>query len=345
MSKPLQGTAIITGGNGTLGSEIAIAIAKTQPFVHLLLLARDIRSDSVKDLLQKIRLIGPRSVEVAKVNLASFNSVVSFCQNTVERVRNKEIPPVMLLINCAAMASYVADPVTPDGYDPVYQVNCIAPFLLTVSLLEAFRGGDGTPDGGARVINIGCSAISSGSLNYFDDDNPGNVPKPPGTPLSAKEGNARFGSSKLIMSAAMYALRRSLVLTANMSLNIYTLDPGGLAENSHLTTDAPLSVRMAKSTRSSLGPFLRVFSKSAVNKASVPAKIIAKIAFQSETVELWGRERYYILDRDYEAGSVILALRDPPLMDALLKKLLRQVQIGVKGMGSPDSRISRVHGN
>jgi mannan polymerase II complex ANP1 subunit len=213
MSKPLQGTAIITGGNGTLGSEIAIAIAKTQPFVHLLLLARDIRTDSVKDLLQKIRLIGPRSIEVAKVNLASFNSVVSFCQNTVERVRNKEIPPVMLLINSAAMTSFVTDPVTPDGYDPVYQVNCIAPFLLTVSLLEAFRAGNGTPDGGARVINIGCSAISSGSLNYFDDS-PDNAPKAPGTHLSAKEGNARFGSSKLIMSAAMYALRRSLVLVS-----------------------------------------------------------------------------------------------------------------------------------
>ncbi|KAH2283566.1 hypothetical protein KXW02_003471 [Aspergillus fumigatus] len=344
MSKPLQGTAIITGGNGTLGSEIAIAIAKTQPYVHLLLLARDIRSDSVKDLLQKIRLIGPRSVEVAKVNLASFNSVVSFCQNTVERVRTKEIPPVMLLINSAVMASYVTDPVTPDGYDPVYQVNCIAPFLLTVSLLEAFRAGNGTPDGGARVINIGCSAISCGSLDYFDDS-PDNPPKPPGTPLSAKEGNARLGSSKLIMSAAMYALRRSLVLTGNMSLNIYTLDPGGLEGKRHLTTDAPLSVRMAQSTRSSLGPFLRVFSKSAINKASVPAKVIAKVAFQRETVELWGRERYYILDSDYEAGSVILALRDPPLMDSLLKTMLRHVEIGVKGMGSPDSRISRVEGN
>ncbi|EAW14451.1 glycosyltransferase family protein [Aspergillus clavatus NRRL 1] len=342
MSKPLRGTAIITGGNGSLGSEVAIAIAKAEPFVHLLLLARDIRSDSVKALLERIRLVGPRSVEVAKVDLASFNSIVSFTQNTVERVRTKEIPPVMLLVNAAAVASYVADPVTQDGYDPVYQINCIAPFLLTVSLLEAFRAGDGTPDGGARVINVGCSAMSSGSLDYFDDTDPDKGLKAPGTPLSAKEGNARFGSSKLIMSAAMYALRRSLVLTGNISLNIYTLDPGGMTGASHLTADVPLSVRMAHQTRSSLRPFLRVFSKSAINKTSVPAKVIAKVAFQRETVELWGRERYYILDSEYEAGSVIPTLRDPPQMDALLKKMLRQVEIGVKGMGSPDSRISRV---
>ena len=212
MATPLSGTAIITGGNGSLGSSIAIAIAKAQPFVHLLLLARDIRSDSVKELRDKIRLIGPRSIEVARVDLTSFNSVVSFTENTVERVQNKEIPPVTLLINCAAVASYIADQVTRDGFDPVYQTNCIAPFLLTIGLLEAFRAGDGTPNGGVRVINVGCSSMLKGSLDYFDKHDFGN--QQPGTQLSSKEGNARFGSSKLIMSAAMYALRRSLVLVS-----------------------------------------------------------------------------------------------------------------------------------
>ncbi|OJI79497.1 hypothetical protein ASPTUDRAFT_78873 [Aspergillus tubingensis CBS 134.48] len=342
MGTPLVGTAIITGANGLLGSEIAVSIAKAQPFVHLLLVARDIRSDSVKDVTDRIRLIGPRSVEVVKADLACFNSVVSFSQYTVERVRSKEIPPVILLINSAATSSYVTDQVTRDGYDPVYQTNCIAPFLLTVSLLEAFRAGDGTPNGGARVINIGCSSISKGSLDYFDGEDPESATQPPGTPIGAKEATSRFGSSKLLMSAAMYALRRSLVLTGNISLNVYTMDPGGLTGESHLTTDAPLSVRMAHQTRSGLRPFLRVFSKSAINKASVPAKVIARVAFQKETVENWGRERYYILDSEYEAASVIPALRDVPRMDGLLQKIMRQIEIGVKGMGSPQSRVSRL---
>ncbi|OJJ66875.1 hypothetical protein ASPBRDRAFT_59311 [Aspergillus brasiliensis CBS 101740] len=339
MGTPLVGTAIITGANGLLGSEIAVSIAKAQPFVHLLLVARDIRSDSIKDVTDRIRLIGPRSVEVVKADLACFNSVVSFSQYTVERVRSKEIPPVILLINSAATSSYVTDQVTRDGYDPVYQTNCIAPFLLTVSLLEAFRAGDGTPNGGARVINIGCSSISKGSLDYFDSEDPESAAQPPGTPIGAKEATTRFGSSKLLMSAAMYALRRSLVLTGNISLNVYTMDPGGMTGESHLTTDAPLSVRMAHQTRSGLRPFLRVFSKSAINKASVPAKVIARVAFQKETVENWGRERYYILDSEYEAASVIPALRDVPRMDGLLQKIMRQIEIGVKGMGSPQSRV------
>ncbi|RAL14949.1 Anp1-domain-containing protein [Aspergillus homomorphus CBS 101889] len=320
MGTPLVGTAIITGANGLLGSEVAVSIAKAQPFVHLLLVARDIRSDAVKDVLNRIRLIGPRSVEVVKADLASFNSVASFAQYTVERVRSKEIPPVILLINSAASSSYVTDQVTRDGYDPVYQTNCIAPFLLTVSLLEAFRAGDGTPNGGARVINIGCATMSKGSLDYFDEQEPDHATQTPGTPISAKEATARFGSSKLLMSAAMYALRRSLVLAGNISLNVYTMDPGYMTGESHLTASAPKSVRMAHQTRSGLRPILRVFSKSAINKASVPAKVIAKVAFQKETVENWGRERYYILDSEYEAGSVIPVLRDLPRMDALLQK-------------------------
>ncbi|KAJ0414930.1 hypothetical protein BJY00DRAFT_270352 [Aspergillus carlsbadensis] len=340
MATPLVGTAIITGGDGSLGSEIAVAIAKTQPYVHLLLLARDIRSESVKQVRERVRLIGPRSFEVLKVDLASFNSVVSFAELTVERVHNKEIPPVTLLINSAAMSSYVSDHVTRDGHDPVYQTNCIAPFLLTVSLLEAFRAGDGTPNGGARVINIGCSSMSKGTLGYFED--PDSVNLQNGAALGAKEGNKRFGSSKLIMSAAMYALRRSLVLTGNFSLNIYTLDPGGMTGESHMTTTTPISVRMAHQTRTGLRPVLRVFSKSAMNRASVPAKVISRVAFQRDTVESWGRERYYILDSEYEAGSVIPALRDRQQMDALLGKLMRQIEIGVKGMGSPSSRISRL---
>ncbi|KAE8348659.1 Anp1-domain-containing protein [Aspergillus coremiiformis] len=333
MATPLAGTAIITGGSGLLGSAIAIAIAKAHPFVHLLLLARDIRSDSIKELRDKIRLIGPRSMEVARVDLASFNSVVSFAENTVERVQSKEIPPVTLLINCAAVASYVADQVTRDGFDPVYQTNCIAPFLLTISLLEAFRAGDGTPNGGAKVINIGCSSMSKGSLDYFDKHDFGN--QQPGTPLSPKEGNARFGSSKLIMSATMYALRRSLVLNGNISLNIYTLDPGAMTGEGHLTENAPRSIRLAHQTRSGLGPFLRVFSKTSINNPSVPAKAITKVAFQRNTVAQWGREQYYILNNNYEAASVIPVLRDLPQMEALLKKMMGKIEIGIKGMGSP----------
>lgn len=208
MGRSLTGTVIITGGNGQLGSEIATAIAKTHPFAHILLAARNIKGVDVRNLITKIQLIGPRSIEVIRLDLNDLGSVSDFAQSTVERVRRNDIPPVVDLIHSAAIASYTVDEPTPDGYDPVYQTNCVAPFYLTIGLLEAFRAGDGTPDGGAKVINIGCSAVSCGRLDYFDRE--GRDDRRPGMPMSAKEGTVRYGSSKLLISVALYALRRSL---------------------------------------------------------------------------------------------------------------------------------------
>ncbi|KAJ5690531.1 hypothetical protein N7462_004923 [Penicillium macrosclerotiorum] len=360
MGRSLTGTVIITGGNGLLGSEIAVAIAKTQPFTHLLLTARNPQGDDVRQLISRIRLIGPRSIERTDGGACS----------------EEGIPPVADLIHSAAIASYTIDELTLDGYDPVYQTNCVAPFFLTVGLLEAFRAGDGSPDGGAKVINIGCAASSYGRLDYFDH-NQGRDTRPPGTVLSAKEGNVRFGSSKLLASVALYALRRSLASvssapiatcinntnlpgprplrpasrdpghvfsfadhfsprdkTDNISLDIFTLDPGGMAGQSHLRTGAPLSVRVAHQTRSGLRPILRMVSRSSINKANVPAKAIAKVAFR-RTVD--PGERYFILDSEYEAASVLATLRDGARMESLLVQMMHQVEAGCRAKGSPVS--------
>ncbi|KAJ5165946.1 hypothetical protein N7492_006242 [Penicillium capsulatum] len=336
MGTPLTGTVIITGGNGLLGSEIAVAIAKTQPLVHLLLTARDPQGDDVRRLIGKIRLIGPRSIEVISLDLTNLRSVATFTQRTVDRVRSKEIPPVIDLIHSAAAASYTVDEFTLDGYDPVYQTNCISPFLLTIGLLEAFRAGDGSAGQGAKVMYIGCSASSDGRLDYFDHLQ-GRDRRAPGTVLSAREGNTRFGSSKLLASVALYALQRSLAQAGNISLDIFTLDPGGLTGDSQMRTRAPLSVRVAHQTRTGLRPILRMVSRSSINKASVPAKVITKVAFQRDTVGTWPRERYYILDSEYEASSVLTVLRDGPHMGTLLMRIMRQVE-GSKGRGSPASQ-------
>ncbi|KAJ5782602.1 hypothetical protein N7457_004376 [Penicillium paradoxum] len=334
MGTPLTGTVIITGGNGLLGSEIAIEIAKKQPFVHLLLTARDIRTDDVRDLTGKIRLIGPRSIEVLALDLTDLKSVACFAKTTVDRVRFKDIPPVISLIHSAVATSYVVDELTSDGYDPVYQTNCLSPFLLTIGLLEAFRAGDGTPKGGAKVIYIGCSTASSGQLDYFERDH-GRKGRKPGTSLSAKEENVRFGSSKLMASVALYALRRSLIWTGNISLDIFTLDPGGMTGPSNLRTGAPMSVKVAHQTRSGLRPFLRMVSRSSMNKASVPAKAIARVTFQTDKVENWQKERYFILDTDYEAASVLLSLRDGDKVNNLLVQMMRQVEVEAKEVESP----------
>jgi hypothetical protein len=95
---------------------------------------------------------------------------------------------------------------------------------------------------------------------------------------------------------------------------------------------------MANQTRSGLGPILRMVSRSSINKASVPAKAIARVAFQIDSVENWQKERYFILDSDYEAASVMADLRDGENLNTLLLQMMRQVDVETKEIDSPPVR-------
>ena len=120
-------------------------------------------------------------------------------------------------------------------------------------------------------------------------------------------------------------------------MKIFTLDPGVMTGNSHLLRAVPTSVKLARQTRSGFGPLLRLFSKSAINSASVPAKVISKIAFQKEELpqsQSWA-ERYYILDDEYEAGSVVNVLRDQKKMEDLLKKTMHRASLRLEKINSP----------
>lgn len=221
MATPLNGTVIITGANGSLGSKIAVKIAQRRPLVHLLLTVRDVSSKSIERISERIRSFGPRSVEIASLDLASFHSIHTFTNDTVRRVREGDVPSVQLLINCAAVSSFRADAPTEDGFDLVYQTNCLGPLLLTINLLEVFRAH--RQGNGARVMNIGSSAMAMGKLDFFENDIMSG--QKVDSSLSLRDGLVRYGSSKLLLNAAMYALRRNLALVRLFPLYINILSP------------------------------------------------------------------------------------------------------------------------
>lgn len=72
-----------------------------------------------------------------------------------------------------------------------------------------------------------------------------------------------------------------------------------------------------------------------MNKASVPAKAIARVAFQIDSVENLQKERYYILDSDYEAASVLPSLRDAEKVKKLLVQLMGRIEVETKEVDSP----------
>ncbi|PGH02341.1 hypothetical protein AJ80_08863 [Polytolypa hystricis UAMH7299] len=387
----LTGTAIITSGDGPLGSSITLEFAKRQPRLHLLLVTRDPSSASVKQVCSRVRLLGAaRSLETVPADLSKFSSILSFADATVARVRSGEIPPIAVLVNCAGTTtSYELDGRTVEGFDRVYQVNCLAPFLLTVSLLEGFRAGSSRSSTrsagprprtatataaaavmapGACVVNVGCSAMTPGNLEFFESD--WEKGREVGTQLGGKEGLKRFGSSKLLMSVAMYALRRSFLAFGHIPLDICTVDPGHIQPSPDTDTDTQRGkprLQITQRTRTGLSPVLRLFSKTAaVNEPRVPAKAIVEIACRHSNCDnessssgsgggggggggergnrcyyLDNTERYYILDDEYEAGSVINVLRDGKIVDNVFQRVMRQVGMadGTKTTTPPPEMI------
>lgn len=71
-----------------------------------------------------------------------------------------------------------------------------------------------------------------------------------------------------------------------------------------------------------------------MNATTVPAKAIAKVAFQPHPVDGQGTQPYYILDDEYEAGSVVWLLRDRRQMDDILKTMMRQADSGLRELQS-----------
>jgi mannan polymerase II complex ANP1 subunit len=345
MATPLNGTVVITGASGSLGSKIALKIAQQHPFVHLLLTARDVWSKSVADLSDEIRSLGPRSFEIAKLDLASFRSIRKFTKNTVERVRSADIPSIQLLVNCAALASFNADAPTEDGFDLVYQTNCLGPFLLTIDLLEAFRSSGG--DNGTRIINIGSALMSMGKADYFDSYAGRKID----SPLGVREGLVRYGSSKLLLNAAMYALRRSLAMVRNLppdcecrtdtlqtskiNLTIFTLDPGRMSNSSRLSTNAPVKLRMTNGMLSGMRPFTQIFSKNIINNASGCADTVVKVAFDPLRHDRIGEEKYFMLDDECYVKDIVKITNDHSFMEMFLRQTVIDVGMAEEEIITP----------
>lgn len=329
MATPLNGTVVITGASGSLGSKIALKIARRHPLCHLLLTARDVWSKKVEVLSEEIRSLGPRSFEIAKLDLASFRSVRKFTKSTVDRVRTGDIPSIQLLINCAAIASFKADAFTEDGFDLVYQTNCLAPFLLTIDLLEAFRLSDG--GNGTRVINIGCSLMSHGKLDHFDNY----TSKKIDSPLGVDEGLVRFGSSKLLLNALMYALRRSLAMTSKIDLTIFTLDPTRTSYSSRHATKTPAKPRMGSGLLLAIPYMTQMFLKNMINSNSRSAEAVVKVAFDPLKHDRIGEEKYFVLEDEYYVRDMVKLTNDHEFMEMILRQSLMDVGVADEEIVSP----------
>jgi NAD(P)-dependent dehydrogenase (short-subunit alcohol dehydrogenase family) len=125
-------TCIVTGANTGLGFEVAERLAEQR--ADTTLLCRSKRKG--EEAVLKIQTAHPSaSVELAVCDLSSVTSIRDFVEGFKERKPKLDL----LYNNAAVMKSERTE--TDDGFELMFQVNYLAPFILMTSLLDLLKEG------------------------------------------------------------------------------------------------------------------------------------------------------------------------------------------------------------
>ncbi|KAM5462797.1 hypothetical protein MauCBS54593_007868 [Microsporum audouinii] len=238
-----QGTIIVTGANGALGSAIVREIIDSPSYSSIyygLYTVRDLSSaSSLRAGLQQTSGAGHQHhSDVIQLDLSKLASVRAAAASINSRVRSRSIPPIRALILNAGFQESITQMMTEDGFDMSFQVNYLGHFLLSLLLLESMDKHEG------RILCIGSWTHDPDDTRNFPALYPeqyrpilrdGVEPLAHGTwstpaqdpsPLS---GIRRYGASKLCVIIMIYELQRRLDCDPALSnINILGLDPGGM---------------------------------------------------------------------------------------------------------------------
>ncbi len=176
---------MITGANGGIGKETALALAEMGATV--VIVARD--SEKGRVALTDIRQrSGNDKVELMVADLASLDAV----RRLASEFREKNQQLHVLVNNAGALNAQLS--LTKDGFETTFGVNHLAHFLLTNLLLDLLKA-----SAPARIINVSSSAHTRGTID-FD-----------GLHGERKyAGIAAYGQSKLANVLFTYELARRL---------------------------------------------------------------------------------------------------------------------------------------
>lgn len=137
-----QRTIVITGGSDGIGAQAARQVRRAQPSARLLLVGR-----SPHKTAAVAHEVGAEHLLADYTRLDDVRRLAADIRSTVDRID-------VLANNAGGLFGERA--VTVDGNEKTFQVNLLAPFLLTHLLLDPLRAGEGgvinTSSASARII-------------------------------------------------------------------------------------------------------------------------------------------------------------------------------------------------
>lgn len=239
MSSALEGTIILTGANGGLGSAIAARIASTPELrsYHTIYAVRNASSaTALSSALKNASAL--HSYEIVSMDLSLLSSVRDTAHKINARVAASEVPPIRALILNAGYAEMAQQTFTEDGLDMTFVANYLGHWLLTIMLLQSMDRQTG------RIVVLASWAHDpydpqnkmSGQFAdekyrniYFDNTDPiamGTWSSPQEDP-TWMSGHRRYGAAKLCEVMMIGELQRRLDLDPVLNnVSILGIDPG-----------------------------------------------------------------------------------------------------------------------
>jgi NAD(P)-dependent dehydrogenase (short-subunit alcohol dehydrogenase family) len=145
-------TCLVTGATDGIGQATALALA--QRGARVILHGRN--PAKLEATLARIRAAtGNESLHAVQADFASLAEVAALAA----RVR-RDFPSLDLLINNAGL---ITDhwQLSVDGFELAFAVNYLAPFLLTLGLLDTLRA-----NAPARIVNVASTALGGGRVDF-----------------------------------------------------------------------------------------------------------------------------------------------------------------------------------
>jgi NAD(P)-dependent dehydrogenase (short-subunit alcohol dehydrogenase family) len=146
--------AVVTGGSSGIGQYTALALAERG--ANVIITARNAGRLAATAAWLRQKAPGV-TVETERVDFASLPSVRDLAARILDRH-----PAISILVNNAGMVM-ARRTVTTDGFEAIFQINHLAPFLLTNLLLPAVKAA-----ASSRIVVVASQAARRAIIDFDD---------------------------------------------------------------------------------------------------------------------------------------------------------------------------------
>jgi NAD(P)-dependent dehydrogenase (short-subunit alcohol dehydrogenase family) len=293
----MAGLVIFTGGNSSMGLHAAKHLLQSYPDHTVIFTVRDAsESDVNTKQLRDIIAQSPKGKEKAYVlplDLASLDATHAFADSVIAGIQSGQYPPIAAIVANAYYWNLVGDSeLTQDGYDKSIQVTFISHAALVLRLLGSFG-----PAGRVVLISSDSHWPGKNAMEKYPPSIPSDLNllvKPTTDHDKQGRGYLRYATSKLALTAWMYALNKHLEKDESLSkIAAIAVNPGNMVDSRALRTNTPSSLhKMQKFVYKPLLPLLRLAMGPTLRTATAAGPDVVELTLSPQYA---GQRGFYTL--------------------------------------------------